>query len=497
LNTGLIRLLPELVLCFGALLIIFIDIIYSDIKKYWLGFLAYGFTIISFICLFILGSNKTWLIVQGSYAVDGFSIFCKALLLIAGSVIILFSIAYVYRGMEYKAEFFALILFSLMSMLVLVSSADLILILLAFEFVSISSYILVGYHRDDMKSREASLKYFFYGAISAAILVMGFSFLYGLTGETNIYLIARALGGKTQLLIPDYTLLALLGLVLVGAGFGFKIGMFPFQMWIPDVYEGAPTPVTAFLSVASKSAGVALLLRFFFVVFTNNFSINWSIILLVISIITMFTGNLMAISQNNIKRMLGYSSIAHVGYILAGIVGIYHYKITTGYTGATFDVSPILIYLTAYIYMNLGAFAVIILSEDMTGDNIPSYAGMSQRSPLLAGMLTIFMLSLAGIPPTIGFIGKFFIFGELVNASHYLLVILAVINSIISVYYYFRVVYFMYFVPPETEKKGFSYSLLTMGALWACFAGTLFIGISPNLFIELAKKALIGIDIIR
>ncbi len=488
------NLAPEIILCVGALLILCVDAFFPKIKKYYFGLAAWMFTFLSFLSLYFLtGYGKSAVIFQGSYSTDGFALFCKALIFIAGSIILLFSIAYVYRHIHYKTEFFALILFSLMAMSVLVSSTDLILIILAFEFVSIPSYILVGYHRDDIKSKEASLKYFLFGTVSAAILIMGASFLYGLTGETNIYHIAKALAGTGDVLIPGYKWLTLLALVLVGAGFGFKIGMFPFQMWVPDVYEGAPTPITAFLAAASKTAGIAILLRFFFVVFKNNIPVNWCAILLVLSIITMFTGNLMAISQNNIKRMLGYSSIAHVGYILAGIVGIYHYS----HTGTVLSVSPILIYLTAYIYMNLGAFAVVILAEDMTGDNIDEYAGLGTRYPLLAFMLTVFLLSLAGLPPLAGFIGKFFIFGEIVNASYYVLVILAVLNSVISVYYYFRVVHFMYFVaPPENDKKPvYSYSILTLAAMYICFAGTIFMGIKPNWIVDLASRALIIIDV--
>ena len=488
------NLAPEIILCVGALLIICVDAFFPKIKKYYLGLAAWMFTFLSFLSLYFLtGYGKSAVIFQGSYSTDGFALFCKALIFIAGSVILLFSIAYVYRNIHYKTEFFVLILFSLIGMSVLVSSTDLVLIILAFEFVSIPSYILVGYHRDDIKSKEASLKYFLFGTVSAAILIMGSSLLYGLTGETNIYHIAQSLAGAGDVLIPGYKWLTLLSLVLVGAGFGFKIGMFPFQMWVPDVYEGAPTPITAFLAAASKTAGIAILLRFFFVVFKNNIPVNWCAILLVLSIITMFTGNLMAISQKNIKRMLGYSSIAHVGYILAGIVGIYHYS----QTGEMFSVSPILVYLTAYVYMNLGAFAVVILAEDMTGDNIDGYAGMGTRYPLLAFMLTVFLLSLAGLPPLAGFIGKFFIFGEIVNASYYVLVILAVLNSVISVYYYFRIVHFMYFVPhPDGDKKPvYSYSILTLAAMYICFAGTIFMGIKPNWIVELASRALIIIDL--
>jgi NADH-quinone oxidoreductase subunit N len=488
------NLAPEIILYVGALLIISVDTFFPKIKKYFLGLTAWMFTFLSFLSLYFLtGTGKSAVIFQGSYSTDGFALFSKALILIAGSVILLFSITYVYKNLQYKTEFFALILFSLMGMTVLVSSTDLILIVLAFEFVSIPSYILVGYYRDDIKSREASLKYFLFGTVSAAILIMGCSLLYGLTGETNIYHIAQALSGGRDLLIPDYKWLAMLALVLVGAGFGFKIGMFPFQMWVPDVYEGAPTPVTAFLAVASKTAGIAILLRFFFVVFKNNIPVNWCAILLVIAIITMFTGNLMAISQKNIKRMLGYSSIAHVGYILAGIVGIYHYT----QTGETFNVSPVLVYLTAYVYMNLGAFAVVILAEDMTGDNIEGYAGLGSRYPLLAFMFTVFLLSLAGLPPLAGFIGKFYIFGEIVNASYYVLVILAVLNSVISVYYYFRIVHFMYFVPSiQSDKKPvYSYSILTLAAMYICFAGTIFMGIKPDWIIDLASRALIIIDL--
>ncbi len=482
-------ILPEIVLLLGALFIIVMDIAYPRIGKIWLGLTGYMFIILSFLSLIMFSeTGGPGLIFRDTYAIDGFSIFCKALLLIAGSIVMLLSLTYVYRGMEYKTEFYALIMFTLMGMLVLVSATDLILIILAFETISIGSYILVAYKKDDMKSREAGLKYFFYGAISAAVLLMGFSFIYGITGETKIYDIALSLTiGK--ILIPDYKWIAFLALGLVGAGFGFKIAMVPFQMWVPDVYEGAPTPVTAFLSVASKSAGIAILLRFFFVIFrVEDFPVNWAYLFFIISIFTMLTGNLMAISQKNIKRMLGYSSIAHVGYMLAGITALYYYA--GGPEGI--DVSPILIYLMAYTYMNLGAFAVVILSEDMTEDIISEYAGMAQKAPGFSAMLAIFLLSLTGLPPLAGFIGKIFVFGEIINASLYILAIIAVINSVLSAYYYLRVIHFMYFVSPrEKEEKERSYSILALTGLYICFAGTLFMGMFPNWIIELARKALI------
>lgn len=491
-------LLPEIILCFGALLIILLDVMYPKAKKYWFGTVAYFITIISFGSLFFLSRKieflnlepGKWLYFQDTFAIDGFAAFMKALLLFAGSIVILFSVTYVYKGrMQYKTEFFALLLFGIMSMLVLVSSTDLILIILAFEFVSISSYILVGYHKNDIKSREASVKYYFYGAVSAAILLMGFSFLYGITGETGIYQIAQAINNNT-LLIPDFKWLALLSLVLIGAGFGFKVAMFPFQMWVPDVYEGAPTPVTAFLSVASKSAGMAVLLRFFFVVFSvKSYPVDWSVIFMVLSIVTMFLGNLMALNQNNIKRMLGYSSIAHVGYMLAGIVGLYSCNISP----AGIDVSPILIYLMAYTYMNLGAFAVIILAEDMTSDEIPKYAGLARKAPLLSGMLTVFLLALVGIPVTAGFIGKLFVFGQIVSATYYVLAIIAVVNSVVSAYYYLRVVHYMYFTAPVDDVQSEYYSQLTLGALFVCLFATIIMGLFPNWIIVLAKSALIGI----
>ena len=257
-------ILPEIILLAGALLILVVDLYWPKTEKIWLGLTGFGAIIVSFLALLMFAKgNAGEMAFFGTYAVDGFSFFCKALLLIAGSLVTLFSLTYVYRGMEYKTEFYSLILFTLVSMLVLVSAADLILILLAFEGISIGSYILVAFKKKDIKSREASIKYFFVGAVSAAVLLMGFSFIYGITGETKIYEIVVAIK-MGKLLVPNFKLLALIALGFVGAGFGFKIAMVPFQMWVPDVYEGAPTPITAFLSVASKSAGLAIFIRFFY-----------------------------------------------------------------------------------------------------------------------------------------------------------------------------------------------------------------------------------------
>ena len=370
----------------------------------------------------------------GAYVVDDFALFFKALVLVAGAVVALLSVDYFRRLPRAYGEYYFLLAVVVLGCSLLVSAADLIVLYVAFEMVSLSSYVLAGYLRTDRRSNEAGLKYFLYGAAASAVMLYGLSWLYGLGQSTHLADLARGLAGQGGT-APAVAV----ALVLVGVG--FKIAMAPFQAWVPDVYEGAPTPVTAFLSVAPKVAGFGLLLRLLGTV-GNSALPTWPAALAVLATLTMFAGNLMALRQANLKRMLGYSSVAHAGYLLIGVV-VYWANVA--------NLQALLYYLVAYVIMNLGAFAVAIWVGRNSGRSLVSdYGGLARSEPVVAMVMSLFMLSLIGIPPTVGFMGKLLVFGAALRTSPWgWLAVVGIINAAISVYYYMNVVREMYFGPGQ------------------------------------------------
>ncbi|GAI13609.1 unnamed protein product, partial [marine sediment metagenome] len=361
-------------------------------------------------------------------AVDNFALFFKLLFLAIAALVILASVDYVSKFARFQGEYYALVLLSTLGMMLMAATAELIAIYVALELTSISLYILAGFLKDP-KSTEASLKYLLLGAVASAVLLYGMALVFGFTGETHLGEIARTIQA-----MPPQALLAspalILGIVLLVAGFGFKIAAVPFHMWVPDVYEGAPTPITAYLSVGSKAAGFAIILRVFYSAFglPEWLSLDWGLIFAVLSAIGMTLGNVVAISQTNIKRMLGYSSIAQAGYLMVGLA-------TVGLSPAA-DIlgrSGLLFFLASYALTNLGAFiAIIAISGKLNSDLIAHYSGMGKRAPLLALALTLCLISLIGLPPAAGFMAKFYIFSGAVHHGLLWLVIIAVINSVIS-----------------------------------------------------------------
>jgi NADH-quinone oxidoreductase subunit N len=383
----------------------------------------------------------------GALAADGFSLLFKAVAILGTLLVVLMSLNYVERFRN-PGEFFALLVFATLAATLVASASDLVMIYLGIEFLSITSYVLVCYLKFQPRSTEAGLKYFLYGAIAAAVMLYGISLVYGLTGTTSLYggtpdgrsLIA--LSGSGPLAAPQNRPAIFLALAFILVGFGFKTAMVPFHQWVPDVYDGAPLPVTAWLSVTSKAAGFAVFIRFFATTLPPE---NWSNALAVLAAITMTLGNLAAIPQTNIKRMLAYSSVAHAGYVLIGLAS---------YRGGGFSeewsLLGTLIYLATYLFMNLGAFTVVMAVYNYTRSHrIEDYAGVAQRAPGLALMMAFFLLSLAGIPPTAGFLGKFFVFGAAIRAGLGWLAIIGIINAVISVYYYWNVVRAMYLLEPQ------------------------------------------------
>ena len=426
-------------------------------------------------------------ILSGSLVVDRFSLFFKLLLISVAAVVVLISGTYARRSGRFEAEFYALVLFSTSGMMLLASSVELITIYVALELTALPIAALAAFMPEG-RSSESGLKFLILSGVSSALLLYGMVLVYGFTGGTNLHDIAARvseIGLDVSLPFGSYALL--LGAVLIIAGFGFKITAFPFQMWAPDVYEGAPTSVTAFLSVASKAAGFAVILRVFYVALPlESLSIEWSAIFAVLAALSMTVGNLIAIAQTNIKRMLAYSTIAHAGYIMVGLAAVAA-RVDSGQADA--GPSGVLFYLGGYAVTNLAAFAAVIAVSSRTGtDEIGGFAGLYRRAPLLAAVMAFSMISLTGVPPTVGFMAKIYIFGAAVNAGLVWLAIVGVLNSVISAYYYLRVVKVMVLSAP-TDESPVTASLPVGAALVVTTAGILAFGLYPAPLIEFARTA--------
>jgi len=465
----------EVSLCGLGLLLLGVDLILPRDQKRWVGVLGIAGLLATVlvgcvVAIFSLGQVDVEPILGGTYLADGFTNFFRLFALGVGLVVMFAGLDYLDRVKTNQGEFFALIVFATLALILLAGAADLITVYLFIEFVSLTSYVLAGYLRGDKRSAEASIKYLLYGAITAAIMLYGMSLLYGVTGSTNLQVIAENFGKAPQTL-------QLLAVSLILVGLGFKIAMVPFHQWAPDVYEGAPTPITLFMSIGPKAAGFAVLLRVLLVALPD-YQPQWAILLAVLSAVTMTLGNLLALWQSNIKRMLAYSSIAHAGYLLIGVVAV----------GEDFQgVFGLLVYLVAYLLMNAGAFAIAIWLERNTGSNeIEEFAGLSQTAPLFAGVMAIFLLSLTGIPPTAGFLGKWWLFAAAINSPYWWLAVVGIVNSVISLFYYWNVVRVMYLLPPKREEPlGYSVylSVVILGAVILTVALVLW----PNLLLEIAQ----------
>jgi len=473
---------PELSLLGFALLVILLDLFVKQ-KKVIAGVAVAGVIVSGGFAINMWGAPTAG-IFYNMLAVDKFAILFKFLFLAAAGLVILASQDYVSKFVRFQGEFYALVLLSALGMMLMAAAADLITLYVALELSSISLYVLAGFLKDQ-KSTEAGLKYLLLGALASAILLYGMAMVFGLTGHTCMVCIADAIQAMPISSIMESPALAM-GIILLAVGFGFKIASVPFQMWVPDVYEGAPTPVTAYLSVASKAAGFAIILRVFFTIFgaPDWLSQNWGLLLAVLSAITMTVGNVVAIAQTNIKRMLGYSSIAQAGYLMVGLatVGMAAGADALGRSGLLF-------FLMSYTVTNLGVFiAIIAISNKINSDMIGDYTGMGKRAPLLALALTLCLVSLTGLPPTAGLIAKVYIFSGAVAHGLLWLVIIAVINSCISAYYYFRVVKVMWMGEPASDEKVPSTWALR-AALVICCLTVLVMGVVPAFFMGVAEAA--------
>jgi NADH-quinone oxidoreductase subunit N len=410
---------------------------------------------------------------SGLIALDAYCWFFNIVILIAAGLTALLSIRYTDEEAPGVYEYFVLLLFSAAGLMFMVTGNHLLVIFVGLETLSISIYILAGILPENPKSRESSLKYLLLGAFSSGIFLYGAALLYGSVGSLAI----PALAQKFQQ--GSFGPMALVGMGLLLIGFGFKIAAVPFHMWTPDVYEGAPAPITAFMSVGVKAAAFATFVRVFFGGLMEM-SINWVHILWIVAVLTMVVGNVVALVQENIKRMLAYSSIAHAGYILVGMIA-----------GGAQGSSGMLYYLLAYTFTNMGAFGVVTVVGRSGEANvmIDDYRGLANAHPALALAMSIFLFSLAGIPPTAGFVGKFAIFSAAVNQGYIWLVIVGVLTSAVSVYYYFRVIMRMYMEAPEVKPTGLQFAPGLVVALIIAVAGVLYIGLFPTRYLDLAAAS--------
>jgi NADH-quinone oxidoreductase subunit N len=475
-------LTPELSLLGFALLVILLDLFIKQ-KKILAGISIAGVLISGGFTVAMWGGTGTTIFGR-MLAVDNFALFFKLLMLGAAGLVILASQDYVSKFRRFQGEYYALVLISAAGMMLLTAATDLISIYVSLELTGISLYVLTTFLKD-RKSSEAGLKYLLLGAVASAVLLYGMALTFGFTGKTCLMCIAQYIQGMPGTGLLSYPAL-ILAMVLLAAGFGFKIASFPFQMWVPDVYEGAPTPVTAYLSVASKAAGFAVILRIFFVALGSPewLSLNWGWMFAVLSAITMTVGNVVALLQNNIKRMLGYSSIAQAGYLMVGLatVGMASGSDVVGQSGLIF-------FIMSYAVTNLGAFiAVIAITNKINSDEINKFTGMGKRAPLMAAALTLCLISLIGLPPTAGLIAKVYIFSGAVQNGLLWLVIVAVINSAISAFYYLRVVKVMWTGAPASEEKVPSTWALRFALGFCCFF-VLLLGLIPGGFVGIAQAA--------
>jgi NADH-quinone oxidoreductase subunit N len=489
-------ILPQMELLLFALGILLFDFLLDEKEKYFNAILALGGVVASGIGMKyqvqrfniiradpsgppgLLGFHNTVLI-------DGFFIVFAILFLSATALVVLLSVRYMEIERQREGEFYSLILFACIGMMFMASGIDLIVLFLGLEIMGLSFYILAGFLRRNKRSNEAAMKYLLLGAFSSGILAYGFSLLYGVTESTNIFQIGDMLDRRLRYTLAHGFIdwLVVLAFVTVAAGLFFKIAAVPFHQWAPDVYEGAPTPITAYVSVASMTAGFALLLRLMFYIFGSSHP-TWLYLIAGVAIASLTWGNLAALTQNNLKRLLAYSSIAHVGYILLGLVA---WDPTMQSTTA---VMGIFYYLIAYSFMTIGAFAVVIVMRQrgQIGDSLDDLDGLYQRNPAAALLLLIFMLSLAGIPPTAGFMGRYFIFEALIESHHPALAICAALFIMPGLYSYFRVVVHAW-IRPTGEVPAPHLTTAQAVALGTALFVTLAAGLYPEPFTRLAHYA--------
>jgi NADH-quinone oxidoreductase subunit N len=469
-----IFILPEIVLAIGASLLLVLPVIGKRERggaKLWMLAVLAATAATVIICSRLVETIEPTSYLGNMFALDAFSIFFKVLLIGVIALVVLLSEDFLAATRYSPWEYYSLMAFALCGMLFMASGVHLAAIYIGLELMSLSSYILAGYFKNEQKSTEAAMKYFVLGAVSSAILLYGISLIYGVCGSLNLLDIDAAM----STLITNDALM--IGIMLLGCGLCFKIAAAPFHVWTPDVYEGAPTPVTAFLSTASKAAAFAIFARIFYIGF-HHFRLDWSSVLATVAALSMIVGNVGALTQQNIKRMLAYSSIGHAGYVLLGIIAL-----------SEFGMLSILIYTLVYVFATLGIWAIVLMmsQHEYAGELIDDFNGLHSRAPFWAFAMVVFLLSLGGIPPTAGFIGKYYLFAAAVQAGFGWLAIVAVLMSAVSMFYYLRVVVAMYLRDGKEARVVAPAGVRFVGAL--CLLVTLVLGVYPTPLINQAKAS--------
>ena len=482
---------PETAITLTLIAAILADLIFRRKPILVSAFVLAGFIVTGLLLLRQAGVNAS--IFSGMVAVDSFAVFFKTIVILAGILVVVFSMESGELNSPGRklGEYYALLCAAALGMMLMAGASNLLMMYIAIELSSLSSYLLSGYTREAPDSSEASLKYLIYGAVSSGLMLYGISLLYGLSGSLDLATINRALpqvlaGGSAA----SFTLL--IAGVLALAGFGYKISAVPFHFWTPDVYEGAPITITAFLSVASKAGGFAMMIRFFKVTFIDAGAaalpagtwatlqgFHWVDLVAILAVLSMTIGNLVAVWQNNLKRLLAYSSIAHAGYMLTGVVVL-----------SNEGLAAIMVYFGVYLFMNLGAFYCVMLIADKTGsEDIDEYRGIGARSPFLAVALAVFLVSLTGLPPTAGFVGKLYIFAALINGGWTWLAIVAALNSVIALYYYVRIFRNMFLRVAEPSSAPITLSGVQNAALLVLLVPTLLLGIYFSPLVQIAQAS--------
>jgi NADH-quinone oxidoreductase subunit N len=470
---------PELAITATGLLVLVLDFSVRGRNRDWLGLV--GLVGIGSALVLILqrpiGEGRV-LAFNGLHVVDGYAAFFKIVFLVSAAIVVLLALRPIQEQGMYPGEFLALLLFATLGTMLMVSAADLLSLFVGIETMSVSTYALCGFLKREQRSTEGALKYLLMGAFSTGVLLYGMALLYGLAGSTNLEAIARA---ASMAGLSNPALIA--AMVLLVAGFGFKIAAVPFHMYLPDMYEGAPTPVVAFMAGAAELAGMGVLVRVFLSAIPA-LQVDWTLLLWVVAVMTMTIGNLVAIAQSNIKRMLAYSTIAHMGYLLIGLIVV-----------SQSGVTAVLFYSLAYACMTIGAFGMVVLLQRGAGqgEQIDDFSGLAQRSPLAAGVMLLFLLSLTGIPPTGGFVGKLLLFGAAIQAGYVWLALIAVVNSAISLFYYMRVAMAMYMRDVPAQGVVLRTSPALTVALLLAAGLTLLLGLFPAWLLDMARASAAGL----
>jgi NADH-quinone oxidoreductase subunit N len=478
-------LLPEFFVAGLAFLVLGADLVIPDARKHLLahGSAAGLFGVAAFSLIFLWGDTGT--LYDGAIVVDGYALFFKAFFLVIGAFVVLASIEHVRKHLEHPGEYYGILIFTVLAMMLMAASRELLTAYISLELLSFGLYVLVAYDRYNAKSNEGGAKYILLGALSSALLLYGMSHIYGLLGTTRFDGIADALVAT-----PDLSLGVLIGLVLIIAGLGFKIAAVPFHMWAPDAYEGAPLPVTAYLAVGSKTAAFALVLRLFMEALIPA-AADWQVILVIMAALTMTVGNLGALVQTNIKRLLAYSSIGHVGYLLMGVAALaaVNGDGLVSVERSNMAIIGVVLHLAAYGVANIALFICVGAFYNATGkEEIADLAGLARRSPMVALVMASALFSLAGLPLFAGFVSKFYLFNAVGTQDLLWLAGLAIFASLVSLYYYLMVVRQMY-VEPVHDDAPIHVPRLTLGVLGVLFAGMVFLGVYPAPLVDAIQYA--------